>query len=98
MHFSRTFNFALIIFILSFIFISCNNSKSTTADIVLLNGNITTINDAMPHAEAIAIKSDTIQSIGNNSEIKKLVGEDTEVIDLNGKFNQVMNISWSLQI
>jgi len=86
MHFARTFNFTLIIFILSFIFISCNNSSSTTADIVLLNGNIATINDVMPHAEAIAIKGDTIQSVGSNSEIKKLVGENTEVIDLDGKF------------
>ena len=40
----------------------------------------------MPHAEAIAIKGDTIQSVGSNSEIKKLVGENTEVIDLDGKF------------
>lgn len=86
MHFSRTFQFALMIFILSFIFISCNNSKPTTPDIVLLNGNITTINDIMPKAEAIAIKGDTIQSVGSNSEIKKLVGENTEVIDLDGKF------------
>ncbi|MCK5455796.1 MAG: amidohydrolase, partial [Melioribacteraceae bacterium] len=39
-----------------------------------------------PHAEAIAIKGDTIQSVGSNSEIKKLVGENTEVIDLDGKF------------
>lgn len=86
MHFSRTFPFALMIFILSFIFISCNNSKSTTPDIVLLNGNISTINDLMPQAEAIAIKGDTIQSVGSNSEIKKLIGENTEVIDLDGKF------------
>ena len=86
MHFARTFNFTLIIFILSCIFISCNNSPSTTADIVLLSGNIATINDVMPHAEAIAIKGDTIQSVGSNSEIKKLVGENTEVIDLKGKF------------
>lgn len=86
MHFSRTFHFSLIIFALLLILIACRDSKSLHADMVLLNGNIATVNDIMPNAEAIAIKGDTIQMVGSNSEIKKLVGEKTDVIDLDGKF------------
>ena len=86
MHFSRTFHFNLIIFAFLLILISCRDSESLHADMVLLNGNIATVNDIIPHAEAIAIKGDTIQMVGSNSEIKKLVGEKTDVIDLDGKF------------
>jgi len=86
MHFSRTFHFSFIIFAFLLILISCRDSESLHADMVLLNGNIATVNDIIPHAEAIAIKGDTIQMVGSNSEIKKLVGEKTNVIDLDGKF------------
>ena len=86
MHFSRTFHFSLIIFAFLLILIACRDSESLHADMVLLNGNIATVNDIMPNAEAIAIKGDTIQMVGGNSEIKKLVGEKTDVIDLDGKF------------
>lgn len=63
---------------------SCS-SKSEKADLVLLNGEIVTLNEAMPEAEAIAVKSDTIMAIGKTVYIKNFIGNSTKVIDLNGK-------------
>lgn len=64
---------------------ACQND-SQTADTILLNGNIYTVDEAMPTAEAIAIKDGIIQQVGTNADIEKLKGEMTEVIDLKGQF------------
>lgn len=76
------FHLSLLLLLLS----SCDDPQSTHADLVLINAKIATINDAQTNAEALAIKGDTIQFVGRNAEVKKLVGENTEVIDLKGKF------------
>lgn len=86
MLFSRTLRITLVVFISLLIFTSCEESQSTSADFVFLNGNVATMNDAMPHAEAIAIKGDTIQNVGSNSDIEALIGKNTRVVDLNGEF------------
>src|SRR4030067_3380303 len=56
-----------------------------TADLVLVNANVLTMNPATPHAEAIAIKNDRIFKVGKNTEINLLIGENTNVLDLHGK-------------
>jgi predicted amidohydrolase YtcJ/ketosteroid isomerase-like protein len=59
--------------------------KSTT-DTVYTNGKIYTVNEAQPWAEAVAIRDGKFIKVGSNGEIKALVGEGTQVIDLEGKF------------
>ncbi|MDP6837082.1 MAG: amidohydrolase [Candidatus Marinimicrobia bacterium] len=54
------------------------------ADLVLLNGKILTVDEQQPEAEALAARGDTIVALGSSSEIRKYVGEETEVIDLEG--------------
>ena len=54
------------------------------ADLVLLNGKILTVNEEQPEAEALASRGDTIVALGSSSEIRQYVGEETEVIDLEG--------------
>ena len=56
-----------------------------TADMILSNGNVYTVNDAAPHAEAIAIKDGRILFVGSNDEAKKYSGPKTRSIDLQGK-------------
>ena len=56
------------------------------ATLVLLNGNIATMEDSKPHVEAVAVRNDTIIAVGSNNDIKNYVGDSTKVIDLNGKF------------
>src|ERR1041384_2183629 len=55
------------------------------ADVVFTNGNVYTVNDAGPHAEAIAIKGDRIVFVGSNDAASKYLGSNTRTIDLEGK-------------
>ena len=55
------------------------------ADLVLLHGNIVTLDPARPKAEALAARGDTIVAVGTDEEIRKLAGPNTKVIDLEGK-------------
>jgi predicted amidohydrolase YtcJ len=57
---------------------------SAAADLVLLNGNIYTVNEKMPHAEAVAIKGDRIVFVGTNAAAKPFQGPNTRVVDLHG--------------
>ena len=55
------------------------------ADIVFKNGNVYTVNDAQPKAEAIAVKYGRIVFVGSNADVKKYEGKKvTKVIDLKG--------------
>src|SRR5437762_9345968 len=53
-------------------------------DLVLKNGNIYTVSDKQPHAEAVAVKGDRIVFVGSNSAAKKFEGPNTRIIDLHG--------------
>lgn len=55
------------------------------ADMVLTNGNVVTVEEGQPHAEAVAIVGDKIAAVGTSSEIAAWIGEGTKVIDLAGK-------------
>jgi predicted amidohydrolase YtcJ len=52
-------------------------------DLVLMNGNIYTVNEKQPKAEALAVKSDRIVFIGSNKDAKKF--HAAKVIDLGGR-------------
>jgi predicted amidohydrolase YtcJ len=55
------------------------------ADMVLLNGKIFTVDAARPWAQAVAIRDGKFVAVGKDEEIKKLIGKETEVVDLQGK-------------
>jgi predicted amidohydrolase YtcJ len=55
------------------------------ADTVYLNGTILTINDSLPMAEAVAVKSGKILAVGSEAEVLETAGDHTETIDLGGK-------------
>jgi len=54
------------------------------ADAVILSGNIYTVDHDRPRAQAIAIDNGEITAVGTDPEIRRFIGEDTEVIDANG--------------
>src|SRR3977135_2467861 len=56
-----------------------------TADLVLVNGKITTLDRANPQARAVAIRDGRFQSVGEEREIIALAGPETKIIDLNGR-------------
>lgn len=55
------------------------------ADLVLINANVLTMNPAQPHAEAVAIAKDRIVRVCMTDEVTSLIGENTKILDLQGK-------------
>ena len=54
-------------------------------DLILINGNIYTVNEKQPRAEAIGVKKDRVVFVGAKADAKKLAREETCVVDLGGK-------------
>jgi predicted amidohydrolase YtcJ len=54
------------------------------ADVVFRNGNIYTVNQRQPHADAVAVKGDRIVFVGSNDDAKKLQGSATRIVNLDG--------------
>lgn len=80
----------IFILIIGLLLISCaeqtseETSNNQIADLVLTNGNVLTVEEDMPRAQAIAIVGDSIAAVGSSSDIAAWVVDDTEVIDLDG--------------
>ncbi len=55
------------------------------ADLVLVNGKIWTVDDKRPEVEAVAVLGNRIAAVGSTEEIRKWIGANTKVIDLQGK-------------
>jgi len=66
---------------------SAGNSSSarTYADDIYTNAQIYTLDDALPWAEAIAVKDGEILAVGSNDEIAAMAGSDTNSFDLAGR-------------
>jgi predicted amidohydrolase YtcJ len=76
-----------------------------TADIVFINGNVLTMEEDMPQAEALAVKGETILAVGSYEEIELFIDSQTRIIDLHGKtlmpgfvdsHNHVFNDAYSM--
>ena len=55
------------------------------ADLILLNGRIFTSDPSMQYANAVAIRGERIQAVGDNEAIRRLAGPETRVVDLAGR-------------
>jgi predicted amidohydrolase YtcJ len=88
---SRHSNFRFIILFICSVGLlglsSCSNQKETPADLVLLNGDIWTVDEANPTATALVMNRNKIAAVcQDDKDAKKYVGEETRVIDLKGQF------------
>lgn len=59
-------------------------TEVVTADVVFKNGNVYTVNERQPRAEAIAVKGDRIVFVGSNTDVKRYEGKGTRIHDLRG--------------
>ncbi|WDI43190.1 amidohydrolase [Bremerella sp. P1] len=71
--------------LLSLIVFGPRVSAAQMADKIYHNGNILTINDAAPEAEAVAIKDGKILAVGTRDEVLKTRGDGTTLVDLAGR-------------
>ncbi len=69
------------------LFVSCApQGPENPADLVLVNGDVYTLDESRPTAEAVAIRGDRITAVGSDAEVRELIGDETRVIDLGGAF------------
>jgi predicted amidohydrolase YtcJ len=55
------------------------------ADLVVTNAKIVTVDDAVPEAQAIALRGDRIVELGSSTSIQRFVGPKTRLIDAAGQ-------------
>ncbi len=56
-----------------------------SADLVLRNGKVVTVDESRPEVNAVAVREGTIVAVGSNEEIEAYIGPETEVLDLQGQ-------------
>lgn len=77
---------AVFIFFVSSAFAADNNPPlSDQPDIIFFNGKIHTFDSADSVVNAVAVKNGKFTETGSNEQIKKLAGNSTKIIDLEGK-------------
>jgi len=74
------FSIASIAMLSAFSAYAANHS----ADTIYYGGEIVTVNDLQPEAEAVAVKDGKILAVGYRDEVMQLKGEATQVMDLAG--------------
>ncbi len=60
-------------------------SWSNEPDLIIHNAKIYTVDPALPHAQAVAIRKHRIYAVGNDAEIRALAGPATRTIDAQGR-------------
>jgi predicted amidohydrolase YtcJ len=78
---------AFVLAVVAFAAAGCSHSPdaANTADAIYYGGDIVTVNDAQPAAEALAVKDGKILQVGSRSDVEKHKGAATQEIDLHGK-------------
>jgi predicted amidohydrolase YtcJ len=59
--------------------------EELSADLVLVNGRVITVNPFDSVAEAVAVKDGRVLKVGSTADIKRLAGRRTKTIDLKGR-------------
>jgi predicted amidohydrolase YtcJ len=58
-------------------------ARAEDVDLLFTNGNIYTVNDRQPHAEATAVKNGRVVFVGSNEDAKKF--HPAKIVDLHGR-------------
>ncbi|MBI4456061.1 MAG: amidohydrolase family protein [Acidobacteria bacterium] len=64
---------------------SANVVLAQTADLIVFNGKIATVDGNMTMAEAMVIRDDIIIAVGANQDMLKLAGPDSKKLDVKGR-------------
>jgi len=77
--------FLRIACVLLFTFLIGCSEKKTPADLIIRGGTIYTVEEGSPTVEAVAVIGDRIAYAGDLKGVAKFEGENTKIIDLQGK-------------
>ncbi|MBX5479923.1 MAG: amidohydrolase [Pyrinomonas methylaliphatogenes] len=75
----------LLFFVLFAAFVGKVEAQMVTADLVIINAHVRTMDEGRPEAEAVAVIGNRIVAVGSTAEVKRLVGPNTRVIDAGGR-------------
>jgi predicted amidohydrolase YtcJ len=75
----------LIALLLTFLLVPAAVADET-ADWILVNGRVYTVDASNPWAEAVAVKGEWLLAVGTNDEIRRFKGPETREIDVRGAF------------
>ena len=64
---------------------TCSVAWAQTADTILTNGKIITVDQQFSIQEAVAVRDGKILSVGKTADIRKFAGPNTRLIDLQGR-------------
>ncbi len=85
---NRRLGFVVVIvavFTVSFLVNRRQKQAAETADLILVNGKIVTVDDRFPTASWIALRGDRIAALGSSPKgFNRHVGDGTEIVDLGG--------------
>jgi predicted amidohydrolase YtcJ len=56
-----------------------------TADLIVMNARVLTMDENTPRAEAVAVREGRILALGSGAEVASLAGPKTRVIDAGGR-------------
>ena len=59
--------------------------SAETAESVYYNGRVYTVDDNLPWAQALAIQGSRLVYVGDDKTVKEYVGDETQVVDLQGR-------------
>ncbi|MCW5923923.1 MAG: amidohydrolase [Saprospiraceae bacterium] len=65
--------------------LAAQTASPATADLLILNAKITTLDAERPEAEALAVSGNKILQVGSNREITALRGPNTRTVDAKGR-------------
>lgn len=60
------------------------SGDGSAPDMIVVNGNVLTQDDAQPNAEAFAIRNERFVAVGSTSDVRNLAGPNTTVLDASG--------------
>src|SRR6185437_6239746 len=60
------------------------SAATPSADLVLMHGNLVTLEAKQPKAEALAVSGGRIVAIGSDASIQPYIGKQTQILDLKG--------------
>jgi predicted amidohydrolase YtcJ len=71
--------------VLAIALLGCSAPQAESADLVLHNGKVVTVDAAVPDGQAVAVRDGRILAVGSDRAIRAHIGPATEVIDLRGQ-------------
>ncbi len=77
---------SMILWVMAVVVLASVALAEDTADLILVNGRVYTLDESKPWAEALAIKGEWLLAVGTNAEVRAFTGPDTREIDLGGAF------------